>query len=81
MSLKIGVHPSNLHLTLAQHWPGAFPDVDVTFVTYPEGRDTGRQLAEGRIAGYRNFITKIWNAARFCQMNECVIVPGFDPVI
>lgn len=49
MSLKIGVHPSNLHLTLAQHWPGAFPDVDVTFVTYPEGRDTGRQLAEGRI--------------------------------
>lgn len=49
MSLKIGVHPSNLHLTLAQHWPGAFSDVDVTFVTYPEGRDTGRQLADGRI--------------------------------
>jgi valyl-tRNA synthetase len=42
-----------------------------------QGRDI--RLAEGRIAGYRNFITKIWNAARFCQMNECVIVPGFDP--
>ena len=42
-----------------------------------QGRDI--KLAENRIAGYRNFITKIWNAARFCQMNECVIVPGFDP--
>ena len=42
-----------------------------------QGRDI--KLAEGRIAGYRNFITKIWNAARFCQMNECVIVPSFDP--
>ncbi len=42
-----------------------------------QGRDI--KLAETRIAGYRNFITKIWNAARFSQMNECVIVPGFDP--
>ena len=21
--------------------------------------------------GYRNFLTKIWNAAKFCEMNEC----------
>jgi valyl-tRNA synthetase len=42
-----------------------------------QGRDI--KLAETRIAGYRNFVTKIWNAARFSQMNECVIVPGFDP--
>ncbi len=42
-----------------------------------QGRDV--KLAESRIAGYRNFITKIWNAARFCQMNECVLVEGFDP--
>jgi len=42
-----------------------------------QGRDI--KLAEGRIAGYRNFITKIWNAARFCQMNGCKIVPDFDP--
>ena len=42
-----------------------------------QGRDI--KLAETRIAGYRNFITKIWNAARFCQMNECVIKPDFDP--
>ena len=42
-----------------------------------QGRDI--KLAETRIAGYRNFVTKIWNAARFSQMNECKIVPGFDP--
>ncbi len=49
MPLQIGVHPSNLHLTLAQHWPGAFATLDAQFVTYTEGRDTGRLLAEGLI--------------------------------
>ncbi len=42
-----------------------------------QGRDI--KLAEQRIAGYRNFITKIWNAARFSQMNGCAIVADFDP--
>jgi valyl-tRNA synthetase len=42
-----------------------------------QGRDI--KLAEGRVEGYRNFITKLWNAARFCQMNGCAVVPGFDP--
>jgi valyl-tRNA synthetase len=37
------------------------------------------KLGEPRIAGYRNFGTKIWNAARFCQMNECALWTGFDP--
>jgi valyl-tRNA synthetase len=32
-----------------------------------------------RIEGYRNFATKLWNAARFCQMNGCALAPGFDP--
>ncbi|HEX8569682.1 MAG TPA: valine--tRNA ligase [Caulobacteraceae bacterium] len=41
------------------------------------GRDI--KLSEQRIAGYRNFGTKLWNAARFCQMNECRIVESFDP--
>jgi valyl-tRNA synthetase len=42
-----------------------------------QGRDI--KLSENRIAGYRNFVTKIWNAARFCQMNECVPDAAFDP--
>ena len=37
------------------------------------------KLARQRIEGYRNFGTKLWNAARFCQMNGCVRVEGFDP--
>ena len=42
-----------------------------------QGRDI--RLSEQRVEGYRNFATKLWNAARFCQMNECFPVPGFDP--
>jgi len=48
--LTIGVHPMNLHLRLAQLWPGTFPGMDVDFVTYPEGRDTGKLIASGRFA-------------------------------
>ena len=42
-----------------------------------QGRDI--KLSEDRVAGYRNFGTKLWNAARFCEMNECEPVEGFDP--
>ena len=42
-----------------------------------QGRDV--KLSESRVEGYRNFCTKIWNAARFCEMNECKPVEGFDP--
>ncbi len=41
------------------------------------GRDI--KLATQTIEGYRNFATKLWNAARFCQMNECAWQPDFDP--
>ena len=41
------------------------------------GRDL--KLSEERIAGYRNFGTKLWNAARFAEMNDCRPDPAFDP--
>ncbi|RZJ00671.1 MAG: valine--tRNA ligase [Brevundimonas sp.] len=37
------------------------------------------KLSKQRIEGYRNFGTKLWNAARFAQMNEATRVAGFDP--
>jgi valyl-tRNA synthetase len=37
------------------------------------------KLSTQRIEGYRNFGTKLWNAARFCQANGCERVEGFDP--
>ncbi|MDB5560352.1 MAG: valyl-tRNA synthetase [Enterovirga sp.] len=42
-----------------------------------QGRDI--KLSLQRVEGYRNFATKIWNAARFAEMNGCVATPGFDP--
>lgn len=42
-----------------------------------QGRDI--KLAVSRVEGYRNFSTKIWNAARFAEMNGCVRVAGYDP--
>jgi valyl-tRNA synthetase len=37
------------------------------------------KLAKPRIEGYRNLGTKLWNAARFCEMNGAARVEGFDP--
>ena len=42
-----------------------------------QGRDI--KLAKNRVEGYRNFATKLWNASRFAEMNECRGRPGYDP--
>ena len=42
-----------------------------------QGRDI--KLAVPRVEGYRNFATKLWNAARFCEMNQCIGDETYDP--
>ncbi|PZR84399.1 MAG: valine--tRNA ligase, partial [Stutzerimonas stutzeri] len=42
-----------------------------------QGRDI--KLATSRVEGYRNFATKIWNAARFAEINGCLRAEGFAP--
>ncbi len=42
-----------------------------------QGRDP--KLGVKTAEGYRNFCTKLWNASRFAEMNECKRVTGFDP--
>ena len=42
-----------------------------------QGRDV--KLSSGRIQGYRNFISKLWNAARYAEMNGCFTDPTFNP--
>ncbi len=41
------------------------------------GRDI--KLGPGQVELYRGFITKLWNAARFCEMNAIRPDPDFDP--
>jgi valyl-tRNA synthetase len=41
------------------------------------GRDI--KLSGERVAGSRNFVTKLWNAARYCEMNDCSPQDIFDP--
>jgi valyl-tRNA synthetase len=42
-----------------------------------QGRDI--KLSTQRVEGYRNFATKLWNAARFAELNGCATVATFDP--
>ncbi len=41
------------------------------------GRDV--KLGAAAVESHRKFVTKLWNAARFCEMNGITPVPGFDP--
>jgi valyl-tRNA synthetase len=42
-----------------------------------QGRDI--KLSTQRVEGYRNFATKLWNAARLAEHYDCKRVAGFDP--
>jgi len=42
-----------------------------------QGRDI--KLSADRVQGYRNFTTKLWNAARFAELNGCQLDPAYDP--
>jgi valyl-tRNA synthetase len=42
-----------------------------------QGRDI--KLDEKRVEGYRNFATKLWNAARFCQSNGIGASAAIEP--
>jgi valyl-tRNA synthetase len=43
-----------------------------------QGRDI--KLSKQRVEGYRNFGTKLWNAARFAEMNGVRHDAGYDPL-
>ena len=43
------------------------------------GRDL--KLSIDRVMGYRNFGTKIWNAARFAKLNNCESSANFFQVV
>jgi valyl-tRNA synthetase len=44
-----------------------------------QGRDI--KLDEKRVEGYRNFATKLWNAARFCQANGIGASKSIEPPV
>jgi valyl-tRNA synthetase len=43
------------------------------------GQVRDMRIGPSRVEVNRNFATKLWNAARFCEMNGCVAPPNFDP--
>jgi valyl-tRNA synthetase len=42
-----------------------------------QGRDM--RIGPARVEANRNFSTKLWNAARFCEMNGCTTDESFEP--
>jgi len=43
------------------------------------GQSKDMRIGPSRVETNRNFATKLWNAARFCEMNGCDTNPRFDP--
>ena len=43
------------------------------------GQNRDMRIGPTRVESGRNFATKLWNTSRFCEMNGCATVPGFDP--
>lgn len=41
------------------------------------GRDV--LVGDSRVEAYRNFTTKIWNSAKFCEMNNCTVAANYNP--
>jgi valyl-tRNA synthetase len=54
---------------------------DALRFTLARGAAQGHDIRLGPqdVENNRNFATKLWNAARFAEMNECASVGGFDP--
>jgi valyl-tRNA synthetase len=54
---------------------------DALRFTLARGAAQGHDIRLGPqdVENNRNFATKLWNAARFAEMNECTSVAGFDP--
>ncbi|MFO1068344.1 MAG: valine--tRNA ligase [Geminicoccaceae bacterium] len=42
-----------------------------------QGRDI--KFGPSRVEGYRNFVTKLWNASRFLEMNGAALDAAYDP--
>jgi valyl-tRNA synthetase len=43
------------------------------------GQTRDMRIGPSRVEPNRNFATKLWNAARFCEMNGCITQADFDP--
>ncbi len=54
---------------------------DALRFTLARGAAQGHDIRLGPqdVENNRNFATKLWNAARFAEMNECAACRGFDP--
>jgi len=48
-------------------------------LAFAAGQSRDMRIGPSRVEPNRNFATKLWNAARFCEMNGCVTRADFDP--